>query len=311
MVEIASPKGEEKSPVARLRHFLETEMAMSHIYQPVMIRTILDGGGAATRRQIAAAISAADLSQIEYYEQVVKRYPGPVLRKRGIVDYDAGVFRLAGKLRRLTEWERAELRAVCDLKVAEFVAQRQDRIWAHRAGNLDPLPGSLRWQVISRALGRCEACGVSSAERVLQVDHIQPRSKGGSNELWNLQALCSTCNSQKSDREAVDFRAAKAFSASAHRPDCELCSAATAHGMENELARVVRLGSAPVLLPRRHGISYVDLWQSEVNALRSLERAVHTIEPSLIDMITRMRPAAPGDIGHLAVHLVPSDGAGA
>lgn len=195
-------------------------MAMSHIYQPVMIRTILDGGGAATRRQIAAAISAADLSQIEYYEQVVKRYPGPVLRKRGIVDYDAGVFRLAGKLRRLTEWERAELRAVCDLRVAEFVAQRQDRIWTHRAGNLDPLPGSLRWQVISRALGRCEACGVSSAERVLQVDHIQPRSKGGSNELWNLQALCSTCNSQKSYREAVDFRAAMASSASAHRPDC-------------------------------------------------------------------------------------------
>ena len=30
---------------------------MSHIYQPVMLRTILDGGGAATRRQIAAAIS--------------------------------------------------------------------------------------------------------------------------------------------------------------------------------------------------------------------------------------------------------------
>lgn len=81
--------------------------------------------------------------------------------------------------------------------------------------------------------------------------------------------------------------------------------------MENELARVVRLGSAPVVLPRRHGISYVNLWQSEVNALRSLERAVHTIEPSLIDMSTRMRPAAPGDIGHLAVHLVPSDGAGA
>jgi ATP adenylyltransferase len=40
----------------RLRSFLETEMAMSHIYQTVMIRTILDGGGAATRRQIAAAI---------------------------------------------------------------------------------------------------------------------------------------------------------------------------------------------------------------------------------------------------------------
>jgi hypothetical protein len=40
-----------------------------------MIKTILMGGGAATRRQIAAAFLAADLSQLEYYEEITKGYP--------------------------------------------------------------------------------------------------------------------------------------------------------------------------------------------------------------------------------------------
>lgn len=295
----------EGSAAQRLRTFLETEMAMSHIYQPVMIRTILDGGGAATRRQIAAAISAADLSQLEYYEQVVSRYPGPVLRKRGIVEYEKGIYHLAGDFRRLDEWERAELRAVCDLRVADFVAKRQERIWAHRSGNADPVPGTLRWQVISRALGRCEACGISSAERALEVDHIVPRSKGGSNDLWNLQALCTLCNVQKLDREAVDFRAAHDH-AGFRRGDCALCGAGAYRGMENELARVLDLPAGPVVSPRRHGVSYVDLWQSEVNALRYLERALASNSPELCNMSSRMIASVESDPGHLAVTLTVS-----
>lgn len=282
-------------------------MAMSHIYQPVMIRTILDGGGAATRRQIAAAISAADLSQLEYYEQVVSRYPGPVLRKRGIVEHDRGVYSLSGEYRRLNDWEVADLRAVCDRRVADFVAKRQNLIWAHRKSNLDPVPGSLRWQVISRALGRCEACGVSSAERALEVDHIVPRSKGGSNDLWNLQALCSVCNVQKLDREPVDFRAAQ--DAAGHRHDaCWLCSAAPYRGLENELAKVLDGPTGIVLSPLRHGVHYFGLWQSEVNALRHLERALAAFQGEATGVATAMIGSVSGDAGHLAVCLTKSDG---
>lgn len=293
----------EGTAAKRLKTFLETEMAMSHIYQPVMIRTILDGGGAATRRQIAAAISATDLSQIEYYEQVVSRYPGPVLRKRGIVAYEKGIYRLADSFRSLAEWERAELRAVCDLRVADFIAKRQARIWEHRSINADPVPGTKRWQVISRALGRCEACGISSAERMIEVDHIVPRSKGGSNNLWNLQALCSLCNVQKLDRVAVDFRAAHEAARDRHE-DCVLCRAAAYNSLENELARVLDLPTGPVVAPRRHGVSYVELWQSEVNALRHLELALASMVPKLYDMTSRMLGSAVGNRGHLAVTLI-------
>ena len=93
-------------------------MSMSHVYQPLMIRTILAGGGAATRRQIASAFLAADLSQLEYYEQITRGYPSQTLKRHGIVDHDRGIYRLRDEAGPLNEWERASLIALCDGKVA-------------------------------------------------------------------------------------------------------------------------------------------------------------------------------------------------
>ncbi|RYY26125.1 MAG: HNH endonuclease [Sphingomonadales bacterium] len=289
----------ESAPTAgngidRLRAFLENDMTMSHLYQPVMIRTILTGGGAATKRQIAAAFSAADLSQLEYYEAVLGKYPGPVLRRREIVELDDGVYRLARDLRRMDEWQRATLVSLCDAKVADFVSKRQAAIWAHRSGNADPVPGTLRWQVITRAMGRCEACGVSSEIRALEVDHIVPRSQGGSNELTNLQALCSLCNQQKLDRDQTDFHAAHA-EVKHRREGCYVCQTPVD---EDDLALVVELPDGLAVAPRRHGVDWRDLWQPEVNALRRTEAAADMPRGT---MTTAMLGAGDGDPGHLVL----------
>ena len=44
---------------------------------------------------------------------------------------------------------------------------------------------------------RCQFCGDKFEEEDLVVDHIFPHSFGGSNEVYNLMALCKDCNSDK------------------------------------------------------------------------------------------------------------------
>jgi len=190
-----------------------------------------------------------------------------------VVTHHRGVYRLADELFDLNEWERVALIALCDHRLADYVAHRQDAIWRHRAQNFDPIPGTLRYQVIVRAKGRCEACGVSNQERALQVDHIVPRTQGGSNDIFNLQALCSVCNAQKLDRDRTDFHRAH-MNYGTRREGCTLCSEQIEVRVgENTLALALRdSGSGALLLaPRRHVSDYAQLVQAEVNALRQLE----------------------------------------
>ena len=48
--------------------------------------------------------------------------------------------------------------------------------------------------------GRCTGCGEHFMSQHLEVDHIVPRAKGGTDHLSNLQLLCSYCNRVKGDR---------------------------------------------------------------------------------------------------------------
>jgi len=48
----------------------------------------------------------------------------------------------------------------------------------------------------------CQLCGSVGP---LSIDHVVPLSKGGSNSLSNLQALCCLCNSSKGSL-VVDYR---------------------------------------------------------------------------------------------------------
>lgn len=56
----------------------------------------------------------------------------------------------------------------------------------------------LRQEVYERDQWRCRRCGSQDG---LQIDHIQPHSKGGVNSLENLQTLCKSCNLSKTDGE--------------------------------------------------------------------------------------------------------------
>jgi hypothetical protein len=67
-----------------------------------------------------------------------------------------------------------------------------------------PISLKLRIAVLKRDKYRCVKCGASPKvdKRVrLQVDHILPVAKHGSNSLDNLQTLCFDCNQGKKDAD--------------------------------------------------------------------------------------------------------------
>jgi ATP adenylyltransferase len=56
-------------------------MRMSHLYQPLMLRTLIEKGGFASLRDIASSFLMHDESQIEYYVEITKRMPVPVFTR--------------------------------------------------------------------------------------------------------------------------------------------------------------------------------------------------------------------------------------
>lgn len=54
----------------------------------------------------------------------------------------------------------------------------------------------------------CTCCGASlknAAPGNVALDHLMPRSAGGSNEAANLVTICRACNSSRGDKPWVDF----------------------------------------------------------------------------------------------------------
>jgi hypothetical protein len=59
----------------------------------------------------------------------------------------------------------------------------------------------LRVDVLIRDNYTCQMCGVGRQDgAILEIDHIHPVSKGGTNDPKNLQVLCRECNGGKSNR---------------------------------------------------------------------------------------------------------------
>lgn len=64
---------------------------------------------------------------------------------------------------------------------------------------------ALRISIFERDKFKCIYCGLGAKDgAILNVDHIFPVSKGGSNEPHNLQTLCRACNNGKADRIMPD-----------------------------------------------------------------------------------------------------------
>ena len=188
-----------------LLDFIQNRMRMSHVYQPLLIRLLLESGSQGTVRQLALGFVGVDEAQIRLYEERIKKMPVRVLRSHGIVEVDGDLVKL--NVERLTYEERAELKANCEQKISDFIQQRGLDPYGPYLLDFASVSEQVRYDVLKRDEGRCVLCGASGRDGVrLEVDHIVPRSKGGSNEPVNLQTLCAPCNRGTSNRDDTDFR---------------------------------------------------------------------------------------------------------
>lgn len=64
-----------------------------------------------------------------------------------------------------------------------------------------PLSKRTRFQIFDRDGFTCQYCGCRPPDVILEVDHVDPRANGGSNDPTNLVTSCADCNRGKSDRK--------------------------------------------------------------------------------------------------------------
>jgi len=108
--------------------------------------------------------------------------------------------RVIGALDAIGRCSSARLQALATIDLADAVASCTPR-----------MPRGLRAEILMRDGNRCRACGWQPGDPVparngrvvyrgLEIDHIHPRSKGGTDEPANLQVLCTSCNARKGAR---------------------------------------------------------------------------------------------------------------
>lgn len=299
----------------KLINYLQSKMRMAHIYQPVMIRELIKRGGKASVEEISTALLAYDPSQVEYYAIRTKSMVGRVLTQNGVVRPIKDGRSTVGYELTMPVASEPELIKICEDKIEQYLERRGQHVWDHRRKSTGYIPGTLRYDVLKRARFRCELCGIAADEKALEVDHIQPRNHGGTDDINNLQALCYSCNAMKRDRDDADFRGvAKAYEE--RKKGCIFCSPGRPIVAEDELSYAIRDGYAvtpghALVIPKRHVADYFGLFQPELN---SANRLLQKIKKQLLaedqtisgfNIGTNAGEAAGQTIFHCHIHLIP------
>lgn len=301
----------------QLAEFIDKKVRMSHIYQPVMLMTLVAHGGRCPEREIAKALLAHDESEIEYYSEITNNMVGRVLRNHEVVSRDkANKSYQLNDYDNLTPQQKDALIALCEKRLNAFVEARGRAIYDHRRLSVGYIPGTLKYDVLKRARFRCELCGISADEKALEVDHILPRNHGGSDDLTNFQALCYSCNAMKRNRDDTDFRKIRESYDERER-GCLFFEINKERGIaENELAYAIGDGFPvsplhTLVIPKRHTATYFELSQAEINActylIKDQKQSIETQDRSVdgFNIGINNGSSAGQTIFHCHVHLIP------
>ena len=80
------------------------------------------------------------------------------------------------------------------------------RAYVKKPGRIyrDTVTPSLRFTILKRDGFRCQYCGVTGRDSLLEIDHILPVSAGGTDVESNLRTACLRCNQGKGDDTLSD-----------------------------------------------------------------------------------------------------------
>lgn len=300
-----------------LAQFIEENMRMQHIYQPVVLIKLLENNGKCHQNEIAKALLLYDQSQIEYYTTITNNMVGKVLRKHRIISRDNTTKEYClADIESLSSQERNSLIDLCKTKLLNYIEKHGKSAYNHRRKSTGYISGTIRYEVLKRAKFRCELCGISADEKALEVDHILPRNHGGSDDISNFQSLCYSCNAMKRDRDDTDFRGLR-DSYKYREKDCLFCDVETERVIsENELAYVIRDGFPvteyhTLVIPKRHVATYFELGQAEINSINQLlqneKQAIENLDATVtgFNIGINSGKSAGQTIFHCHIHLIP------
>lgn len=307
-----------------MAHFVRHTMDMRNVYQPIMIRALVESGGKATDADIARAFMGEDRARLEHYVRVAKRWPRQVLESHGVVKYERGargkrgVFTLS--LEGATEEQRRRIAELCNSRLEEYIEEEIKNM-----PHLDGLRGhpavtdEVKDEVLEKSGGMCAACNTRLGRATTRINHIIPPSiGGGSDDPANLQALCAVCNLARSDRNALELVMVR--NRLKYRKGCYLCGRRESADLGNELAVAV-----PAMRPaaEHHWIVAPKSHVSRFDEMLPAERhfCMDLIEPAKermrgagcggCEFSVSMREGAAGGGGHFGIDVVAAPVAGA
>lgn len=238
-------KGEPLMPTtpARARHLLKTGRAVIHRQYPFTIRLKdraggdtqdiaikIDPGskttGIALLRKGAAADEVLHLSEITHRGATIRKSMGQrsnYRRRRRSANLRYREKRFDNRVRK-EGWLPPSLQSRCDnisswaqkyRKLAPITSTSVERVRFDMQQMVTPEISGIEYQQGSLAgyeireyllekWGRCCAY-CAKTDIPLQIDHIEPRARGGSDRISNLTLACQTCNQAKGSKPVGEF----------------------------------------------------------------------------------------------------------
>jgi ATP adenylyltransferase len=291
-----------------LKDFLLNKMKMSHIYQPVIIKQMLINDGKASLEEIAKILTTLDQEAVEDNIAKLKKYPKEVLNKHGVAKIEKNNYELTVEYGDTKD----NLIKICEEKILGYINSRGD----------DPsTPNGWRAKRVKLLIQNpyCTLCGSRpdrNSDVELDIDHIVPVSKGGSDDESNLQVLCAKCNRAKgnslllSSKEAIDNYLKK-------QDDCIFCNLPKER-INNENQYLVIFDDAfPVtkghtlIIPKRHVKDALELNDREnLEILQNMKHVCNKLQsndPTILgfNIGYNVGEVAGQTVLHCHLHIIP------